>query len=46
MHYLDHLLECPIGPFIESSAVTTGFLTGLTCRPHCLNFSALPAIHV
>ena len=43
--FLDHLLECPIGPSLKVVQYD-GFLTGSTWRLLCLNFSALPAIHV
>ena len=47
MYYLDHLLECPIGPSLKVVQLRyDGFLTGPIWRPLCLNFSALPAIHV
>ena len=45
MHYLDHILERPIGPLLKVVQLRR-LLTGPIWRPLCLNFSALPAIHV
>ena len=44
MHYLDHLLECPIGPSLKVLQLRRLF--DWTNMPLCLIFSALPAIHV